>query len=458
MMFAEQIIRYASPALALGLVGGLLSPALAADYDLPILRGSQPIQPIAPVTTVGPATFTRWSGFYGGGAPSYSDATADFSRATQPLFAFSLRNLTLEEQAHPSGIPVLDRGAALAFGYGGFLGYNTLRIIVAQAPVTVPPSGVLVTQSPAPVAVPPSGVLVTQPPAKRRTVVPAKMVQTVRTAERAAPTTMRHHVVHRRNAARRVTTRTLARENVARPVTTTRTTTVRESIPPGIVTTAAAALAATYVPVAPPYNWSGFYIGGNLGVGWNGAGSVSDTFGSTFSTTTKTQFLGGGQVGVNYEFWGGVVIGAEAMFDWLPNTQNTINATNPTLGTASATINDRWVTTATGKLGYAWDRVLLYGKGGGAWVGASSPGITVGGAPASFTSTSTNNFGWTAGVGVEWAFAGSWSARAEYDYIGLNNQSFTVAPGTVFAGDVISVNNRNIQMFAAGLNYEFGGW
>jgi outer membrane immunogenic protein len=224
------------------------------------------------------------------------------------------------------------------------------------------------------------------------------------------------------------------------------------------VTTAAAAPAATYVPVAPPHNWSGFYIGGNLGVGWNGAGSVSDTFGSTFSTTTNTQFLGGGQVGVNYEFWGGVVTGAEAMFDWLPNTKNTINATNPALGTASETINNRWVTTATGKLGYAWDSVLLYGKGGGAWVGASSPSITVGGAPASFTSTSTNNLGWTAGVGVEWAFAGSWSARAEYDYIGLNNQSFTVAPGTVFAGDVISINNRNIQMFAAGLNYQFGGW
>ena len=87
---------------------------------------------------------------------------------------------------------------------------------------------------------------------------------------------------------------------------------------------------ATYVPViAPPYNWSGFYIGGNLGVGWNGGGSVSDTIGSTFSGSGQTvKFLGGGQVGVNYQFWGGVVIGAEAMFDWLPNTTNTFNATN----------------------------------------------------------------------------------------------------------------------------------
>jgi len=142
---------------------------------------------------------------------------------------------------------------------------------------------------------------------------------------------------------------------------------------------------ATYVPVIPLYNWSGFYIGGNLGAGWNSGGSVSDTFGSTFTGSGQTtKFLGGGQVGVNYEFYGGVVIGAEAMFDWLPNTTNTFTATEgptgPAPGTvASATFNNRWLTTATGKLGYAWDRVLLYGKGGGAWVGANNPNLTVGG-------------------------------------------------------------------------------
>jgi outer membrane immunogenic protein len=220
---------------------------------------------------------------------------------------------------------------------------------------------------------------------------------------------------------------------------------------------------ATYVPiVAPPYNWSGFYIGGNLGVGWNGGGSVSDTFGSTFSGSGQTvKFLGGGQVGVNYQFWGGVVIGAEAMFDWLPNTTNTFNAIGggPAAGsTASATLNNRWLTTATGKLGYAWDRVLVYGKGGGAWVGNANPTLTVNGAPAAVAGSSTNNFGWTAGFGVEWAFAGGWSARAEYDFIGLQNQTLTVpVTGGPFGGDIININNRNINMFTAGLNYKFGG-
>ena len=226
---------------------------------------------------------------------------------------------------------------------------------------------------------------------------------------------------------------------------------------------------AAYIPVvAPIYNWSGFYIGGNLGAGWNSGGSVTDTFGSTFTGSGQTtKFIGGGQVGVNYEFWGGVVIGAEAMFDWLPNTTNTWTAVEGTSGgapapgaNASATFNSRWLTTATGKLGYAWDRVLVYGKGGGAWVGANNPNLTVNGAGVTLTSNTTTNFGWTAGVGVEWAFAGNWSARVEYDYIGLQNQTITVAsiPGGPFAGDTLNFNNRNISMFTAGLNYKFGGW
>src|SRR5215831_12472140 len=219
---------------------------------------------------------------------------------------------------------------------------------------------------------------------------------------------------------------------------------------------------AAYIPVAPLYDWSGFYIGGNLGAAWNSGGSVSDTFGSTFSGSGQTtKFVGGGQVGVNYEFWGGVVIGAEAMFDALPNTTNTFNVTGagPALGsTASATFNNRWLTTATGKLGYAWDRVLLYGKGGGAWVGANNPNLTVNGLGQTLSSSTTTNFGWTAGIGVEWAFAHNWSARVEYDFIGLQNQSITVVnPGSSFNGDTINFNNRNISLLTAGLNYKFGG-
>jgi outer membrane immunogenic protein len=97
------------------LVGLALAPsAYAGDYD--ILRGAQ---------SVGPATFTRWSGFYVGGQFGYSDATADFSGATQPLVAYSLRELALENDDHPSQWPFLHKVSNGAAGYGGFAGYNT---------------------------------------------------------------------------------------------------------------------------------------------------------------------------------------------------------------------------------------------------------------------------------------------------------------------------------------------
>jgi hypothetical protein len=116
----------------------------------------------------------------------------------------------------------------LAAGSFNANGQTRVPTVVAQAPVTVPPSGVLVTPPPAPSAVPPSGVLVQPEPAERRTVttVPVKTVQPLRTAERVAPPTMRRHVVHRQTAARRVAPRTLAREDVGQRVTTTRTTTI----------------------------------------------------------------------------------------------------------------------------------------------------------------------------------------------------------------------------------------
>jgi outer membrane immunogenic protein len=220
------------------------------------------------------------------------------------------------------------------------------------------------------------------------------------------------------------------------------------------------------VYAAPPYSWTGIYVGGNLGAGWGGLSDAnfSDTLGSSFTGSTNAQFAGGAQVGANYQFWGGVVIGAEAMFDWFTVSHNNpVTATDPT-GTVAANVGPvdaRWATTLTGKFGYAWDRVLLYGKGGGAWVATSSPSISIaGGGPASFSSVNnTTTSTWTVGFGLEWAFSGNWSARAEYDYIALPNQSLTVAPATpTFGGDVISFNNRNLSIFTAALNYKFGGW
>ena len=85
------------------LILGMASPALASDYDLPnvpVLRGS--MQPPAPLCSVGPATFTRWSGFYFGGNVSVGSATSDFSTATRPLVHTSLQHRTVEDTGRPS--------------------------------------------------------------------------------------------------------------------------------------------------------------------------------------------------------------------------------------------------------------------------------------------------------------------------------------------------------------------
>jgi opacity protein-like surface antigen len=101
---------------ALGLIG-LLSPAFAADYELPTLRGSDMFVPASP-------TYFSWQGFYAGGQLSYSSASADFSQATQPLIAFSLRELALLVQGQPDQWQVLGTQDSGAAGFGGFVGYN----------------------------------------------------------------------------------------------------------------------------------------------------------------------------------------------------------------------------------------------------------------------------------------------------------------------------------------------
>jgi hypothetical protein len=160
-----------------------------------------------------------------------------------------------QETAMRKCISCLALGILLVAGTLNANGQTRLPTVVAQAPVTVPPSGVLATPPPALGAVPPSGVLIQPEPVERRTVttVPVKTVQPLHTAERVAPATMRRYVVHRRTAARRGAPRTLAREDGAQSVTTTRTTTIHQRIvaTPVVVTTAAAAPA--YVSSGPRY-------------------------------------------------------------------------------------------------------------------------------------------------------------------------------------------------------------
>jgi outer membrane immunogenic protein len=211
-------------------------------------------------------------------------------------------------------------------------------------------------------------------------------------------------------------------------------------------------------PVPPPFSWSGFYIGGNFGGAWVHRNETDSRFGLNFDNGTNNGvFIGGGQVGFNYQV-NNFILGVEGTFDWAANNNNSVNGVViPTVGTIQVTANNRWISTVAARFGVAYDRVLFYGKAGGGWVGADSftvTNVTTGG---SFTGSSSNtDGGWLVGAGLEWALADNWSIKFEYDFLGLNSRTFTVPVGAPFlVGDTFSTGNRNVQMATVGINYRF---
>jgi len=217
---------------------------------------------------------------------------------------------------------------------------------------------------------------------------------------------------------------------------------------------------AAYIPAPVPiYSWTGIYVGANGGFGWN-AGTYTDSlYGFSYSGTNMPGFIGG-EIGANYQIYN-FVLGLEADFDWALNQGNTTTVTSTSGTSIAATANNRWATLLDARVGYAFDRVLVFAKGGAAWVGASNPTFTNVATGASFSpALSGSNIGWTVGAGLEWAFWNNLSAKVEYDYIGLSNTSATLivpAPGTGLAtADTFNANSRSMQLVLLGLNYKFG--
>ena len=214
-------------------------------------------------------------------------------------------------------------------------------------------------------------------------------------------------------------------------------------------------------PMPPPFSWTGFYIGGNLGGAWAHISANDTLFGQNFGNGSNNGvFIGGGQLGFNYQV-NNLVWGVEWDFDGAGSNNNNGNGViiaGPLgLGHAfTAGFNDRWVTTLAARLGIAWDRSLFYVKGGGGWVGVDGFTVTDLNTGASFSGSGSSSVGgWLVGVGWEWAFANNWSWRLEYDYLGLGNRTITVPAGFPLAGDTFTTNNLNVQMVTVGINYRF---
>ena len=202
-------------------------------------------------------------------------------------------------------------------------------------------------------------------------------------------------------------------------------------------------------PPPPPFSWTGFYIGGELGGAWAN-GHVTDSLHGLSVSSSHDGWLGGAVVGYNLQT-SNIVFGIEADFDGTSLKATGSGVFIPGVGTLQASAKTDWITTVAGRVGFAAaDRALFYVKGGGGWVGntASITNLNTGAA----VSASNTNSGWLLGAGIEYAFAPQWSAKLEYDYIGLRSWSWN---STVFPGDTFTAS-RNISEFKAGINYRFG--
>jgi outer membrane immunogenic protein len=216
---------------------------------------------------------------------------------------------------------------------------------------------------------------------------------------------------------------------------------------PALAADLAARPAYTKAPayMAPIYNWTGFYIGGHVGGGFNG----DNGFIGATSSSNSGSFLGGVQVGADSQFAPNWVVGLEGQYSWLSSNNNSV-----VFGGAGAgyvyTNNQNALGSFTGRVGYTWGPGLLYVKGGYAYSDYSQS-LALTGVPAAFTTNSSHHDGYTVGGGVEYMFAPSWSAKVEYQYYNFGKTSF-VTP-VVLSG--FGSTRDDEHTVKAGVNYHF---
>jgi outer membrane immunogenic protein len=254
---------------------------------------------------------------------------------------------------------------------------------------------------------------------------------------------------------------------------------------PALAADLAPAPAPVYKAPPPPpveWSWTGFYIGSNFG--WigstdntitntgtdNGPGGLGTylSFGGIPATVSAnhSNFLGGGQIGYNWQWTPNWVVGFEADFDGIASPSTTVITAFP--GNAAffpaqsgfARALDS-LGTVRGRVGYLTFRdLLLYATGGLAYgeTKLQTAFACAGCAPPVFTENLTDNtqVGWTVGAGVEWKFAPQWSVKAEYLYVDLGSISNTIAyPYGPFNSTLTSTYNERDNIVRAGINYKF---
>ncbi len=219
-------------------------------------------------------------------------------------------------------------------------------------------------------------------------------------------------------------------------------------LPAGVTNVKADEMAmAMKAPPAPVYNWSGCYVGANLGAGASGS-NFTDTNdpGDGNGSANNIGFAGGGQVGCNWQT-GTLVLGLEGDFDSLRTNPNFFNNTNGPPGVQQS-LTTNYLATVRPRIGIAADRNFAYITGGVAATSASytdnnltAPGVA---------SVSQTLAGWTAGAGWEHAFADRWIFRVEYLIAGFPRMT-AVNTAVPFTGTA----DLTVQVLRAGVNFKF---
>jgi len=205
--------------------------------------------------------------------------------------------------------------------------------------------------------------------------------------------------------------------------------------------------------IAAVYDWSGFYIGANGG--WGSSRSSWDFLPGVVTFGEGSHDASGGTVGgqVGYRWQAGTwVFGVEAQGNWADFTGNNVSQFN------NAFRNQSKIDAFglfTGQVGYAWNNVLFYVKGGAAVTSNKYNINTAGGALFANTGDDTR-WGGTVGVGLEYGFAPNWSVGIEYDHMFMQDKTYAfTTPGGVFFGtDRI---RQDVDLVTVRVNYRLGG-
>lgn len=216
-----------------------------------------------------------------------------------------------------------------------------------------------------------------------------------------------------------------------------------------------AALSAPAFAGSPvPYNWSGCYVGGQFGYGsaheqWNYGYYAGTDYNEDYGSHNTKGVLGGAAVGCNYQT-GPWVYGLEGDFNW-----TNMSGHNPDpiyLAYHQSTKLD-WISTVTGRLGYAIDKSLFYFKGGVAWDRGSYNMLYSG----DHYSDKRTRTGWVVGAGWEYGLASNWSLKLEYNFIEFGKDDvwwnyLYASPPDPWSYHI----DQHVNVVKIGLNYRFG--